>query len=79
MKSTVQFWSDPAMPCAESRRACRSRACYRPHSHPTFSIGAVDDHPNAQRFADRIETVTVDSVLAWLVRNLHAGPEQQVQ
>ena len=27
---------------------------------------AFDDHPNAQRFADRIETVTADSVLAWL-------------
>ena len=25
-----------------------------------------DDHPNAKRFADRIETVTVDSVFAWL-------------
>jgi len=30
------------MPFAESRRACESRACYRPHHHPTFSIGAVD-------------------------------------
>jgi hypothetical protein len=29
---------------------------------------AFDDHPNALRFADRIETVTVDSVLAWLPR-----------
>ena len=27
---------------------------------------AFDDHPSEQRFADRIETVTVDSVLAWL-------------
>lgn len=25
-----------------------------------------DDHPNAKRFSDRIETVTVDSVLQWL-------------
>ena len=25
-----------------------------------------DDHPNAKRFSDRIETVTVDSVFAWL-------------
>jgi hypothetical protein len=25
-----------------------------------------DDHPNSQRFSDRIETVTVDSVFAWL-------------
>lgn len=29
---------------------------------------AFDDHPNDKRFADRIETVTVDSVFAWLAR-----------
>ena len=29
---------------------------------------AFDDHPNDKRFSDRIETVTVDSVLAWLPR-----------
>ena len=27
---------------------------------------AFDDHPNDKRFADRIETVTADSVFAWL-------------
>lgn len=27
---------------------------------------AFDDHPNAKRFADRIETVTVDSMFQWL-------------
>jgi AraC-like DNA-binding protein len=42
MNATPQFWRDPALPYVESRRACHSRACYRPHSHPTFSIGAVD-------------------------------------
>lgn len=36
------FWRDPQLPFVESRRACHSRACYRVHSHPTFSIGAVD-------------------------------------
>jgi hypothetical protein len=30
---------------------------------------AFDDHPNAQRFADRIETVTADSVFDWLQRS----------
>ncbi len=30
------------MPYVETRRACDSRACYKAHSHPTFSIGAVD-------------------------------------
>lgn len=27
---------------------------------------AFDDHPNEKRFSDRIETVTVDSVFAWM-------------
>jgi hypothetical protein len=27
---------------------------------------AFDDHPNEKRYADRIETVTVDSVMLWL-------------
>lgn len=39
---TALFWRDPALPFVESRRACDSRACYRPHLHPTYSIGAVD-------------------------------------
>ncbi|MCJ0764689.1 DUF2145 domain-containing protein [Variovorax terrae] len=29
---------------------------------------AFDDHPPGKRFSDRIETVTVDSVFAWLAR-----------
>ena len=29
---------------------------------------AFDDHPNHKRFGDRIETVSADSVLAWLPR-----------
>lgn len=36
---------------------------------------AFDDHPNSKRFADRIESVTVDSVFAWLSRaGLAAAP-----
>ena len=30
---------------------------------------AFDDHPNEKRFSDRIETVTVDSVFAWMPRS----------
>lgn len=40
--TSVEFWSDVHMPYVETRRACASRACYKAHSHPTFSIGAVD-------------------------------------
>ena len=33
-------------------------------------------NPNAKRFADRIETVTVDSVLDWLNRTgMASGPQ----
>ena len=36
---------------------------------------AFDDHPTDKRFSDRIETVTVDSVFAWLPRaGLGAAP-----
>jgi hypothetical protein len=35
---------------------------------------AFDDHPSAQRFSDRIETVTVDSVFAWLPKAGLGGP-----
>lgn len=35
---------------------------------------AFDDHPNDKRFSDRIETITVDSVFAWLPRAGLAAP-----
>jgi len=31
------------MPYVETRRSCFSRTCYKSHSHPTFSIGAIDE------------------------------------
>lgn len=37
-----QLWCDTALPFVEARRAWQSRACYRPHTHHTLSIGAVD-------------------------------------
>lgn len=37
---------------------------------------AFDDHPNEKRFADRIETVTVDSVFDWLSRSGMASAPQ---
>jgi hypothetical protein len=34
---------------------------------------AFDDHPNAKRFSDHIETVTVESMFAWMQRTQIAG------
>lgn len=42
MNSSSAFWRDLSLPHVETRRACSSRACYKAHHHPTFSIGAVD-------------------------------------
>jgi len=33
---------------------------------------AFDDHPDDKRYSDRIETVTVDSVIAWMTRTGYA-------
>jgi hypothetical protein len=40
---------------------------------------AFDDHPNHKRFSDRIETVTVDSVFAWLERSGLGSPVQVIR
>jgi len=40
---------------------------------------AFDDHPNQKRFANRIETVTVDSVFAWLQRSALASAPVSVR
>jgi hypothetical protein len=39
---------------------------------------AFDDHPNGERYSDRIATVTVDSVYAFLATRGLAGPVQLV-
>lgn len=36
------FWRDEQLPWVESRKAINSRNCYRPHSHPYYSIGVID-------------------------------------
>jgi len=40
---------------------------------------AFDDHPNDKRFADHIETVTVDSVFAWFTKSGLGGPVQVIR
>jgi len=40
---------------------------------------AFDDHPNSQRFADRIDTVGTDAVFAWLKRSGRGEPERLIR
>lgn len=75
-----QFWADPRMPYVETRRACMSRICYKAHSHPTFSIGAVDS--GKSRFSSYLHTEmeitagTVVSIPAYLEHSCNPLPDQ---
>lgn len=75
-----QFWTDPRMPYVETRRVCMSRICYKAHSHPTFSIGAVDS--GKSRFSSYLHTEveitagTVVSIPAYLEHSCNPLPDQ---
>ncbi len=74
-------------PSANSRERAQAWLQFKGYQPTTLKIGAMtrlggrvtaanvafDDHPNEKRFSDRIETVTVDSVFAWLQRSGMAG------
>jgi hypothetical protein len=75
---------DPAVTRREMAQAWLRLKGYEPsvlNLGPLIRLGAsmtraniaFDDHPNEQRFTNRIETVTVDSVFAWLSRAGLAG------
>jgi hypothetical protein len=76
---TIALAEDPDAATRERAQAWLRLRGYQPttlHIPALQRLGAelsaasirFDDHPNAKRFTDRIETVTVDSVFAWLER-----------
>jgi len=74
-------------PAANTRRSAQAWLQLRGYEPTVLRLGALtrlgarataaniafDDHPNEKRFADRIETVSVDSVFAWLQRTQLGG------
>ena len=81
---TLAVAMDPAAGTRAQAQGWLQRSGYQPATlrlGPLTRLGArvsaanvaFDDHPDAKRFADRIETVTVDSVFAWLQRAGLAG------
>lgn len=84
---TLALAEDPAAATRERAQAWLRLHGYEPttlHLSAFKRLGAriaganvaFDDHPNEKRFADRIETVTVDSVFRWLERDgLGAAPQ----
>lgn len=84
---TLAMSQDPGANTRERAQAWLQLRGYQPtvlRISPLTRLGArvgsahiaFDDHPNHKRFADRIETVTVDSVFEWLQRAGMAGAVQ---
>ena len=87
---TLAMTQDPAASTRERAQAWLKLHGYQPTTlnisafkrlgaRMTAANVAFDDHPNDKRFSDRIETVTVDSVFAWLNRSGLGGPVQVIR
>ncbi len=87
---TLALAEDPAAATRERAQAWLRLHGYEPttlHLSAFRRLGArmvsanvaFDDHPNEKRFSDRIETVTVDSVFAWLNRSTLGGPVEVIR
>jgi len=87
---TFAMAQEPAAVSRERAQAWLQLQGYTPttlHIGPMKRLGArmtaaniaFDDHPNEKRFTDRIDTVTVDSVFAWLNRTGMATPVQVIR
>ena len=80
-------------PAADTRERAQAWLAFKGYTPTTLRLSAFtrlgarmtaanvafDDHPNEKRFSDRIETVTVDSVFAWLRRSGLAGRVTEVR
>ena len=87
---TFAMTQDPAAATRERAQAWLKLQGYQPTTlrisamkrlggRLTAANVAFDDHPNEKRFTDRIETVTVDSVFAWLNRSGLGAPVQVIR
>ncbi|HWH82293.1 MAG TPA: DUF2145 domain-containing protein, partial [Burkholderiaceae bacterium] len=87
---TLAMTQEPAAQTRERAQAWLRLQDYRPttlHLGPLQRLGArltaanvaFDDHPDAKRFSDRIETVTVDSVFQWMRRSGLGGAVQVIR
>ena len=87
---TLAFAEDPAASSRDRAQGWLRLHGYEPttlHLSALKRLGAriasanvaLDDHPNAKRFSDRIETVTVDSVFRWLERDGLGSPAQVIR
>ncbi|OMH33984.1 hypothetical protein BGP75_13555 [Motiliproteus sp. MSK22-1] len=64
------------MPYVECRYAANSHACYKKHSHPTFSLGAVESGQSrfsySQAHCNQTETIGPGTIVPVMPDSIHA-------
>ncbi len=84
----IEMLAAAAEPAITGREQAQAWLRFKGYQPTTLRLGALtrlgarvgsahiafDDHPNEQRFSDRIATVTVDSVWAWMPAAGLSGP-----
>lgn len=68
-----QFWRDPELSFIEARSIeDGSKICYQPHSHETFSIGAITGGSSTYRNGRHSATVAKGDVVLMNLEEVHA-------
>lgn len=70
-QGTTLFWRESNLPF-EGRQSFDSAACYREHTHPTFSIGIVDQGKSLLSLPDRTFEMTAGNVVMIWPGQVHA-------
>ena len=68
----VEFWRDPSLPMIEGRRTSLSRTCYRDHTHPTLSIGIIDEGRCLARLGRMRRTLAAGEIIVIAPEQVHA-------
>jgi|SRR5690554_22811 len=66
------FWCDGNIPYIEARSACNSYACYEKHTHPTLSIGVVEDGISKYHHQRLSETIGSGSIVIINPEEVHS-------
>lgn len=75
----LRFWRDPALPFLEGRHVTGSLSCYAPHTHPTLSIGIVDDGASTFSLADSAMRITPGDVVLVKAGDVHCCNPDDLQ
>lgn len=71
-RERVVFWRDPRLPMIEGRQTVGTHAGYRPHTHPTLSIGIVDAGQSTFRSGNRLVQLHPGSIVVTPPGQVHA-------